>query len=81
VDEVDFNGDVVTADGLRVGDTLATLQAIYGARVLDTTDDGFGGTAVWIDADGDDTADLIALVELGEVVTIRLPAVLSEGCC
>ncbi|HSQ38161.1 MAG TPA: hypothetical protein VLS92_09750, partial [Acidimicrobiia bacterium] len=52
VDEVDFDGDVETEDGMRPGDTLATVQAIYGARVLDVGDDGFGGTAVWIDADG-----------------------------
>jgi len=81
VDEVDFDGDVETEDGMRPGDTLATVQAIYGARVLDVGDDGFGGTAVWIDADGDDEADMIALVEDGRVRTIRLPAVLSEGCC
>ena len=81
VDEVDFDGDVVTEDGMRPGDTLAAVQEIYGARVLDIGDDGFGGTAVWIDVDGDDDADMIALLDDGEVQTIRLPAVLSEGCC
>lgn len=83
VDEIDVMeaGDAVTADGLEVGDSLAQLQAIYGDLVLDIGDDGFGGTAVWIDADDDGEADLVALVHSSTVTTLRLPAVLSEGCC
>jgi len=83
VDEIDVTeaGDAVTADGLEVGDSQATAQAIYGDRVLDITDDGYTGTALWIDADDDGTADLVALVHSSTVTALRLPAVLSEGCC
>ena len=83
VDEIDvYDGDdAVTLAGMRVGDTLAAVQATYGARVLDITGDGYGGTAVWIDADADGTADMVALVDGSTVMGIRLPAVLSEGCC
>jgi uncharacterized protein YraI len=83
VDEIDVYeaGDAVTGEGLEVGDSLATLQGIYGSRVLEIGDDGFGGTAVWIDTDDDGEADLVALVHSSNVTTIRLPAVLSEGCC
>ena len=81
VDEIDVGEDGVTAEGIGAGDTLAAVQAAYGSRVLDVTDDGYGGTAVFIDVDGDGAADLIALVDGSTVTGIRLPAVLSEGCC
>jgi len=83
VDEIDVTeaGDAVTADGLEVGDSQATAQAIYGDRVLDITDDGYTGTALWIDVDDDGTADMVALVHSSIVTALRLPAVLSEGCC
>ena len=50
-------------------------------QVLEIGDDGFGGTAAWIDSDDDGEADLVALLHSSSVTTIRLPAVLSEGCC
>jgi uncharacterized protein YgiM (DUF1202 family) len=81
VDEINFEGDVVAVDGLGVGDSLADWQAAYGTQVLDVTDDGYGGTALWIDVDADGTADLVALGHDSAVTSIRLPAVLSEGCC
>jgi uncharacterized protein YraI len=83
VDEIDVyeRNDAVTAAGMRVGDSVAEVQAAYGSRVLQITDDGYAGTAVWIDADDDGTADMVALVTGSTVRAIRLPAVLSEGCC
>lgn len=82
VDEINVyeRDDALTAVGMRVGDSLAEVQAAYGSRVLDITDDGYAGTAVWIDVDGDGAADLVALLSGSAVRAIRLPAVLSEGC-
>jgi uncharacterized protein YraI len=82
VDEINVyeRDDAVTAAGMRVGDSLAEVQAAYGSRVLEITDDGYAGTAVWIDVDGDGEADLVALISGSTVRAIRLPAVLSEGC-
>ncbi len=82
VDEMNVyeRDDAVTAAGMRVGDSLAEVQAAYGSRVLDITDDGYAGTAVWIDVDADGAADLVALISGSTVRAIRLPAVLSEGC-
>ncbi len=77
-----FSGDRVdlklrTAEGLRLGDTVAQLQALYGSRVDLTFEDVFGIWYFSIDdatpftglggtLTGDDPADIVQFIDAGE---------------
>jgi len=75
----------ITAAGIRVGDTRNELNTTYGAAIVDVTSDGYAGIAVWVDLNGNGTADMIAIFDgpgLGRPIeSIRVPAILKEGGC
>jgi uncharacterized protein YraI len=75
----------VTEAGIHVGDTRTALNTTYGAHIVNVTDDGYSGVAVWVDLGSDGTADMIAVFDgpgpLEPIHDIRVPAILAEGGC
>lgn len=75
----------VTALGINVGDTRATLNAVYAGHVVKFVEDDFYGTFVYVDLGSDGVADMVAAFDgsgSSEPITdIYLPAVAIEGGC
>jgi len=82
---IDDADAAVTALGINVGDTRATLNAAYAGHVVEVVEDDFYGTFVYVDLGSDGVADMVAVFDgagvLEPITDIHLPAVAIEGGC